>query len=133
MIRFIRANQPGFRSVDFEPGFNLVLAQRAAGSSERDATSALGKSAIVDLIHYGLGSEPKSKEEELPNVQALAGWAFTYGMAINGIDVEVGRSVDAPGEVHVRGAPPSWGGRVAAFRRSRCEIGRPFWVGSCSG
>ena len=112
MIRFIRANQPGFRSVDFEPGFNLVLAQRAAGSSERDATSALGKSAIVDLIHYGLGSEPKRKEEELPNVQALAGWAFTYGMAINGIDVEVGRSVDAPGEVHVRGAPPSWGGRV---------------------
>jgi uncharacterized protein YydD (DUF2326 family) len=112
MIRFIRANRPGFRSVDFEPGFNLVLAQRAAGSSERDSTNALGKSAIVDLIHYGLGSEPKVKEEELPRVQALAGWAFSYGMEINGADVEVGRSVDEPGELHVHGAPRSWGGRV---------------------
>lgn len=59
MIRFIRANRPGFRSVDFEPGFNLVLAQRAAGSSERDSTNALGKSAIVDLIHLASAPSPR--------------------------------------------------------------------------
>jgi uncharacterized protein YydD (DUF2326 family) len=111
MIHSVSANNPGFRSVTFRPGFNLVLAERSTASSERDSTNALGKSALVDLIHFALGSEPKPRDEELPRIPALAGWEFRYEIEVARTLLEVRRTVDEPGEVLVDGSPASWGGK----------------------
>ena len=56
MIRSVKANRRGFREVLFTPGVNLVLADRSMTAGEKDTTNALGKSTLIDIIDFCLGS-----------------------------------------------------------------------------
>lgn len=88
MIRGLRANKPTFRSVVFTQGFNLVLADRTASASQRDSRNGVGKSTLIELIHFGLGSSGKWQ-----GMEALAGWTFTLDIEVNGHLVSATRTI----------------------------------------
>jgi len=56
MIRSITADKSSFKSIKFENGLNVVLADRTKESTKKDSTNGLGKSTLLEIIHFCLGS-----------------------------------------------------------------------------
>jgi uncharacterized protein YydD (DUF2326 family) len=59
MINAVFANRNSFKAVEFLPGFNVILADRAETSSARESRNGLGKSTLIEIIHFCLGSRTR--------------------------------------------------------------------------
>ena len=57
MIERIWSDLPSFRAVEFSGGMNIVLADTNADSEETESTNGLGKSTLLRIIHFCLGSD----------------------------------------------------------------------------
>jgi uncharacterized protein YydD (DUF2326 family) len=103
MILAVRANQTSFKPVKFTHGFNVILADRTTKSSSKDSRNGLGKTTLIEVIHFCFGS----KGEAL-RVPELQGWEFDLEFLARGKPVRVWRSVDAPGTVTVEADTALW-------------------------
>ena len=88
---FIRlsANSDEFKPIDFQPGFNAIIADRAHDSTDQDSRNARGKSTVLMLMNYVLaGSLPNS-------LRPLAddGWEITLTLEMFGGAVTATRSL----------------------------------------
>lgn len=101
MIRSVSANHASFKTVRFNPGFNIVLAERTIEATQRDSRNGVGKSTLIEIIHFCLGAGT-TKGKGL-SVQALHGWAFTLELEINSRTFTVTREVDKPSQLSVDG------------------------------
>jgi uncharacterized protein YydD (DUF2326 family) len=106
MIRGVRANNRGFHTVAFEPGLNVVLADRSQQAGQKDTTNALGKSTLLEIIDFCLGSNAAA--DKGLRVEPLAGWEFTLDLSISGQHVSVTRAVDTPGFFAIDGPTDGW-------------------------
>lgn len=101
MIHTVSADRESFRPVRFEPGLNIVLADRHHDSDRKDTRNGVGKSVLIDIIHYCLGSQslfPKNAS------RAFAGWSFRLDLTLGSDRGTVSRSVSNRGIVTVGGA-----------------------------
>ncbi|MEE1723558.1 DUF2326 domain-containing protein [Streptomyces sp. JV186] len=100
-IRRVFANQPSFREVAFFDGINLVVAERSIGSTERDSRNGVGKSTLIEVIHFCLGSSVTRKNViyELRETD----WAFSLDLEIDHYSVTVTRSFESPSTVTLSG------------------------------
>ncbi len=57
MIRSVKCNKASFKSVEFQAGFNVILADRTQESSQRDTRNGSGKTTLIEIIHFCLGSK----------------------------------------------------------------------------
>ncbi|HCS38072.1 MAG TPA: DUF2326 domain-containing protein [Anaerolineaceae bacterium] len=79
MIHRIYSNLNSFKELQFKRGLNLVLAQKSPGATDRQTRNGAGKSSIIDIINFLLGSNVpadsifRSKKLEL----------FTFGLEID--------------------------------------------------
>lgn len=99
MIRCVRANKATFRSVKFQPGFNVVLADKTDKSSRKDSRNGAGKSLLLEIIHFCLGGRAGTslKKKELHD------WRFTVDLQLGGKAISVTRGLDHPNKVEVVG------------------------------
>lgn len=100
MIHTVSADRESFRPVRFEPGLNIVLADRRPGSTEKDTRNGVGKSALIDIVHYCLGSRSPCPQIESP---ALAGWTFRLDLTLGSDRGTVSRSVAEPESITLGG------------------------------
>jgi uncharacterized protein YydD (DUF2326 family) len=105
MLHRLEADRAGFRTLDFRPGLNILLATRADGgvrdsssTSERRSRNGAGKSSTIDLIHFLLGGKP----EGALSAPALAEWNFTLDLDVGSERIEVTRSVVNAKQVFIR-------------------------------
>ena len=101
IITAIRCNMPTFREVNFDQGFNVVLADRTRESTRRDSRNGLGKTTLIEIIHFCLGSQ--ARRNQGLSVSRLREWSFTLDVRINGRNLSVTRSTDNPSRVSVGG------------------------------
>lgn len=98
----LTANKDSFRSVHFknETGLNFIVAtQKNPELSDRGiTTNGVGKSLIVALIHFCLGS---SKKESLK--KDLSGWSFTLTFKINNTNYTSERQTDKQDKIILNG------------------------------
>ena len=106
MIHSITANQPSFRAVELTPGLNVILADRAEESSRKDSRNGLGKSTLIEIIHFCLGA--KVRRDRGLAIPALEDWAFTMEMSLPSERIAVTRAVVSPNTVVVRGLSDGW-------------------------
>jgi uncharacterized protein YydD (DUF2326 family) len=101
MLVEITSSLPSFKTVHLEPGFNLVVAERTTEATAKDSRNGLGKSTLIEIIHFCLGSRLATKS----SVRKLAGATFTLTFRVGqgGELLKVSRSVDAPSKVTVEG------------------------------
>jgi uncharacterized protein YydD (DUF2326 family) len=90
MIRAIRCDQPSFREVVFTAGMNVVLAERADTSSEKDSRNGLGKSTLIEIIHFCLGATAH-RDGGIFSVK-VRGWTYFLEMTIMGQPLIVSRN-----------------------------------------
>lgn len=116
MIRSISSNHASFHRVVFQPGFNLVIADCTQQSHERDSRNGLGKSLLLEILHFCLGADAAvGKGLCRPE---LAGWTFTVEIDLGGHAVSVTRRVDAPRRVYF---PEAYGHLPVRPERQRGE------------
>jgi len=56
MIYSVKSDKSSFKKIDFQPGFNIILAERTKESTKKDSRNGLGKSTLIEIIHFCLGA-----------------------------------------------------------------------------
>lgn len=115
MIKAVRANQASFKTVIFGEGFNVIVADRTKDSTKKDSRNGLGKTTLVEIIHFCLGGKGDALR-----VEELAGWEFELEFVARGKSIRVWRSVDKPGTVTVEADTSAW--PVKPARRPSGEV-----------
>jgi len=106
MIHGVYANKASFHSVEFTTGLNMVVADRSAVSTEKDTRNGLGKSALIEIIDFCLGSSATSGKGLC--IEPLADWAFTLDLTLAGNRVRITRSIAAPNRIVIDGETTAW-------------------------
>lgn len=101
MIHAVRANVSTFRSIKFSSGMNIILAERTSESGEKDSRNGLGKTSLISIINFCLGSS--SRPRKGLRVPALEAWQFTLDISLGSRRLQVHRSVEKPNMVIVEG------------------------------
>lgn len=94
MIHRITANHSSFNPVEFTPGLNVILADRTETSTQKDTRNGLGKSTLIEIIHFCLGSNVQRGQGL--SIEPLQGWEFTLEITLAGNRVKVTRAIDKP-------------------------------------
>ena len=97
----LSANRPSFQTVRFNPrGPSFILAQqRNPESSDSKRTyNGVGKSLIIALIHFCLGSGKKKEFET-----ALPGWKFSLRFEIGGKTYTATRATEQQDDIDLNG------------------------------
>ena len=125
MIRSIDSSHPGFKKIEFRKGFNVVLAERAKGSSQRDSRNGLGKSTMINIIHFCLGAEPR---HALANA-VLRDSEFTLELDLGRKTYRISRSPGNKTRIFIDGDCSSWPVKPAFDRDTkRNYLGKNAWL-----
>ncbi len=104
MINVVKSSDERFRPVEFKPGFNIVLAERTKESTKSDSVNGLGKSTLIEIIHFLFGSQRSSGNSLF--VPELEDCTFTMELTFGNRTLEVSRSIKRPARVVVTGDVP---------------------------
>lgn len=99
MILGVYANQSSFKAVKFTRGFNVVLADRTQESTRKETRNGLGKTTLIEIIHFCLGAGATRKKGLL--VEPLAGWEFILELQLLDNFVAIARNTTSPSKVYV--------------------------------
>lgn len=113
MIHGVYANHESFQSVTFTEGLNVILADRVETSTEKDTRNGLGKSTLIRIIDFCLGSQDSKGKGLL--IEPLAEWAFTLEITLCGSRVKVTREVENPNRVVIEGETDGWPGQPESY------------------
>lgn len=124
MIRKVSANKPSFRTVEFKPGFNLVLADAADEEASKKTRNSLGKTTLLEIIHFCLAGSADKRSCPLKKPTLVdEGWEFTLELVVEAGVVVLTRSLARSNQVVVRGVelpvelepvPDASGGQVVS-------------------
>jgi len=106
MIKAVRCDKKSFKEVRFTPGFNVVLADRTKTSGDRDSRNGLGKTTLIEIIHFCLGASTQLKKGL--RVPELHDWTFIIELTLQGKDVTVYRNTANFGIVKLEGDFSGW-------------------------
>lgn len=98
MIHHITSDLPGFKDLEFQPGLNLLLADKSPGATDRQTRNGAGKSSLIEVIHFLTGSD---REKDSIFRKELEPWKFTMDFDIGGKRVEVARSGLKPSQIFI--------------------------------
>ena len=124
MILSVRSNMPSFREVEFSPGFNVVLADRTMESTSGDSRNGLGKTTLIEIIHFCLGAQARPNQGL--RIEPLRGWAFTLEIEVQGRGLIVTRSTDEPNRIRLDGDVDSIPG-IRDIRDDEYRVRIPDW------
>lgn len=104
MIHSITCDKPSFKNIEFKPGFNVILAERTKESTKKDSRNGLGKSTLIEIIHFCLGG---AKGETLSK-PPVKGWAFTLDLDLAGKRYSVTRNTAEEKKIIIEGDCSGW-------------------------
>lgn len=104
MIHSIKCDKPSFKAIHFKQGFNVILAERTKESSKKDSRNGLGKSTLIEIIHFCLGG---NKGETL-NKHQLNDWTFTMEIDLVGKKYSISRNTSDANKIFIEGDCSEW-------------------------
>lgn len=97
MIHTVRCDHPSFSTVFFKSGFNVILADKTSQSSIKDSRNGLGKSLLIEIIHFCLGASKKGSRLFSKDVfQNIKNWTFILDIELEGQLISVSRQMANP-------------------------------------
>lgn len=128
MIRRIGADRPSFRTLEFGEGLNVLLADRREAGTGGDARRGVGKTSLVELVHFLCGGDvpPGSPFRS----DALRGWRFEMELEVEKLPTTVARSGARARTLEVSGTLASeigWPQRAPADGNGTVTIGPQEW------
>jgi uncharacterized protein YydD (DUF2326 family) len=104
MIHSITCDQPDFKNIKFNSGFNVVIAERTEQSTDKDSRNGTGKSTLIEILHFCLGGnlgETLSKPE-------VSNWTFNLQIDLGGKQFSVSRNTSNASKVIIEGDCSTW-------------------------
>lgn len=103
MIHSIRSNNPNFKTVIFEKGYNVILADRTDGnnSAKKQTRNGAGKTTLIEIIHFCLGS--KVSKSSIFKKENLKGWSFSVEIDVCSERISIERFTDFPNKMFIDG------------------------------
>ncbi len=106
MIRRMGSDLESFKTLDFNPGFNVLLADKSEGATDRQSRNGAGKTSFVDTVHFltgGIaGSDSIFRSDELINS------TFDMQMNVGGDEITIERSGAVPSKIYLNGPVEDW-------------------------
>lgn len=118
MIRSLHANMPTFRSLDFEPGMNIILADKTIQSSSKDSRNGLGKSTLIELLHFCLAGKTPNAKHPLAS-ELLRAWEFRLELQEGEDLFSMTRSLAKPSKTRLGGR---WEGIATRLAKKAPEV-----------
>ena len=106
MIHRIASTLATFKTLTFTPGLNLLLADKSPGATDRQTRNSAGKSSIIEIIHFLLGSN--CKPDSIFRGEKLIDEQFSMTFDLNGRKVTADRSGSASNCIMVNGDESAW-------------------------
>lgn len=107
MIHRIFSELPTFKQIDLNPGLNILLASKTPSSSSQQTRNGAGKSSLVEILHFLLGS--KCKPDSIFKNESLQDFNFGLELTLDSEKVIIERSGDKPSKLRVdASASDSW-------------------------
>jgi uncharacterized protein YydD (DUF2326 family) len=106
MIHSLTSDLPSFKSLAFQPGLNILLADKSVGATDRQSRNGAGKTSFVELIHFLYGSN--AGKDSIFRSETLAPWTFEARVDIGGATVQVGRCGNKPSRLRLQGDTAPW-------------------------
>lgn len=104
MIHSIKCDKPSFKPIYFKEGFNVVLAERTKEATIKDSRNGLGKSTLIEIIHFCFGGD---KGETL-NKPELNEWTFTLDFDLAGKQFSISRNTKDSKKLLIDGDCSDW-------------------------
>jgi uncharacterized protein YydD (DUF2326 family) len=98
MIYKIYSNDKRFKAVDFSAGLNLILADKKQESGKKDSRNGLGKTTLINIIHFCLGSD---LDKQLLPIEKIKDWVFFIELDLNGEKITASRAIYTPNIVKI--------------------------------
>ena len=99
MIYRIFSDLPSFKTLEFRPGLNVLLAQKEPGASDRQTRNRAGKSSLIEIIHFLTGAKLEKQSPFRAPALADASFGMTFDLA--GRPITVRRFCAQPNKIHV--------------------------------
>jgi len=129
MIRNIGSDLASFKALAFNPGLNILLADKSEGATDRQSRNGAGKTSLIELMHFlccanaSPGSRTRAAE--------IADSTFTLRMDIGDADVTIARSGNKPSKIKISGSVDSLPiSTKLTMQQGSCEISNEQWKSS---
>lgn len=100
MIYRIFANDKRFKPVQFELGLNIIKADKQPESGKKDSRNGLGKTTLINIVHFCLGSD---LDEKLLPIDDIKDWVFFVEMDLFGKKIIASRAISNPKTITIEG------------------------------
>ena len=99
MLYKLHANKASFKPIEFKQGLNLIVAERTADSDAKNSCNAVGKTTLIEIIDFCLGSKFDKKSKL--NAPELEDWSFTLDFEVSAFRCEATRFISDPNKIYV--------------------------------
>lgn len=100
MIHRIYSNKKSFKSVEFNRGLNLIIAEKTSESGKKDTRNGSGKTTLINIISFCLGGD--LKVDVFPT-QDIIDWKFSIEIDLFSCLIKGTRSIQNPNIIVVEG------------------------------
>ncbi len=118
MIRRISSNLESFKSLEFDKGLNIVLADKSEGATDRQSRNGAGKTSLIELVHFLTGSN--AGRGNIFCSETLKENTFSINMDVGLEEVLVERTGSTPSKIRVDRQIKDW--PVPAKLNKRLEV-----------
>jgi uncharacterized protein YydD (DUF2326 family) len=101
VIHRIFSDLPSFKNLEFWPGLNILLADRAQSGTDLQTRNRAGKSSLIQIIHFLMGSS--ARPESLFRRNQLENWKFGIEVDLPSDRVVALRSGRDSGRIAIQG------------------------------
>lgn len=98
MIYKIYASDKRFKSVVFDTGLNIVIAERSEDSGNKDTRNGAGKTTLINIVHFCFGAD--LYKLDLP-VEEIKDWSFYIELDLFGKRITAKRGIEKPNIIFV--------------------------------
>jgi len=105
MLLSVDCSYAGFKRVEFTTGLNVMVADRGPTATQQDTCNGLGKSLLIEIIHFCLGAEMRGSPLA---AEALREFEYCIEIESGGVRCRVFRTPRRPNEVRIAGDTGHW-------------------------
>ena len=124
MIHRLYSDLSSFKEIQFTEGLNILLAEKSEGATERHTRNRAGKSSMVEMVHFLLGSN--ARKDSLFRTPAIANYEFGMEFDLAGERTSVQRRGAKASPLAVEGDFSAWPVQPK-FRDGRYWISNTNW------
>jgi uncharacterized protein YydD (DUF2326 family) len=106
VIHRIYCDDRRFKDLSFKRGFNLLLAEKSPGATDKQTRNRAGKSSLLDVLHFLLGSN--CEKDSTFRKDALRDATFGMELDLGWARARVERTGAQPSPVRVAGDSTYW-------------------------